>query len=394
MGKSGKGSAPAKILGVKAKGKGKAKAKAKGSASSSGASHGHGQASALATGKAIAKAKAKAKPVAKPVAMEGIGNGAKASTGDAKGWDLVQAGQSMGKGAQTVMDHLKSLAKKGNTTPLTTYQGLKSNQEKLEFSLSLKLDREASFLQVKEYHNMEARHQQEVVKGWTHMGVIAHEECLMGYETNQDQKLMLTTILDTLPSRPHSNPTLAAKGFKEYYYVGKKLDKEQQMNVSGMEASAKATVTDHKDFDSYMKDLCNYGDGSTSVTRKGKKQLPPKPADDQEPPEVKAKIAWIKEVTTMQRNLDMDSKVIMKLKIKGKCMDKSMLTPGLMDQLNATHLSILEAHQDITEVLVNASSIDAGDFNGDEFEAKVEECKNVWEKAMEVKSLGIKLIGK
>ena len=117
---------------------------------------------AMAPKAAKSKAKAKAKCT---------GNG-KASTGEAKGWSEIQQGNNhMGKlGAQAVMDHLKSLAKCGKPQALATYKGLKGTQEKLEFALQLKVDREAAFLSVKENHAVETSTRDSFVMGVAHRG--------------------------------------------------------------------------------------------------------------------------------------------------------------------------------------------------------------------------------
>ena len=102
--------------GLKTKGQAKAKAKAKCQA--------HGQ----------AKGKAKAKGQAHDQRL-------RAPRGSAKGWDDIQPDSKyMGKlGAMAVMDHLRSLAKKGSPTPLDHYRNLKG-QEKIDFVVQLKVD--------------------------------------------------------------------------------------------------------------------------------------------------------------------------------------------------------------------------------------------------------------
>jgi hypothetical protein len=122
-----------------------------------------------------AKSKAKAK-------AKCIGNG-KASKGEAKGWSEIQQGNNhMGKlGAQAVMDHLKSLAKCGKPQALATYKGLKGTQEKLQFALQLKVDREAAFLSVKENHAVETSTRDSFVRGWLTEAQVARELGLINY---------------------------------------------------------------------------------------------------------------------------------------------------------------------------------------------------------------------
>ena len=49
------------------------------------------------------------------------------------------------------------------------------------------------------------------------------EEGLVLDTANPDQKHMLMDMLEGLPSRPHEWPNLAAKGYKQYKHIGKKL---------------------------------------------------------------------------------------------------------------------------------------------------------------------------
>jgi len=135
---------------------------------------------------AKSKAKAKAKCIA---------NG-KASKGEAKGWSDIQQGNNhMGKlGAQAVMDQLKSLAKCGKPQALATYKGLKGTQEKLQFALQLKVDREAAFLSVKENHAVETSTRDSFVRGWLTEAQVARELGLINYNFCDSQLEQLRDV--------------------------------------------------------------------------------------------------------------------------------------------------------------------------------------------------------
>ena len=95
----------------------------------------------------------------------------RAPRGSAKGWDDIQPdSKCMGKlGAMAVMDHLRSLAKKGNPTPLDHYRNLKG-QEKIDFAVQLKVDREAAFMKVVESHSLETSVNNQLGQGVDHRG--------------------------------------------------------------------------------------------------------------------------------------------------------------------------------------------------------------------------------
>ena len=136
--------------GLKTKGQAKAKAKAKCQA--------HGQAKGKAKGKAKAKGQAHDQRLSAP-------------SGSAKGWNDIQPdSKCMGKlGAMAVMDHLRSLAKKGNPTPLDHYRNLKG-QEKIDFVVQLKVNREAAVMKVVESHSLETSVNNQWVNGVDHRG--------------------------------------------------------------------------------------------------------------------------------------------------------------------------------------------------------------------------------
>ena len=59
-------------------------------------------------------------------------------------------------GAQVVKDHLQALKRKGNPQLLDHDESLKGNQAKLDFVLSLKVDKDASFRNAMETHKSDS----------------------------------------------------------------------------------------------------------------------------------------------------------------------------------------------------------------------------------------------
>ena len=214
-----------------------------------------------AVAKAALKSKAKAKSLPKAHAQGKAGAkakeqsaaglvGGKASRGDAKGWEDIQPGKtSMGKlGAMAVMDHLKHLAKNGNSMPLETYKNLKGTQ-KVEFAMQLKLDREAGFLTVTENHSLEISNTQMSVNGWLTEAQVAQELGLINFTTCPVQGAQLKDVLEGLPSQPHERPDLAAKGYKLYMYSAKRLNQQSHKTKDSMRTECQAKVETAQEHD-------------------------------------------------------------------------------------------------------------------------------------------------
>ena len=227
--------------GLKAKGQAKGQAKAK------------AKAQCQTDGQAKGKAKAQAKGQAQDLQP-------RAPKGSARGWDDIQPdSKSMGKlGAMAVMGQLKSLAKRGNTAPLDHYRNLKG-QEKIDFAVQLKVDREAAFMKVVESHSLETSVNNQWVKGWITEAQVAKEEGLFNYSTCQEQKILLQMILDDIPCKPHDKPQLAAAGIKLYDYSAKQLSlfTESQKDKVTTEATENKDADDHDNIVSMMQDMDN-----------------------------------------------------------------------------------------------------------------------------------------
>ena len=193
---------------------------------------------------AKSKAKAKAKCIA---------NG-KASKGEAKGWSEIQQGNNhMGKlGAQAVMDQLKSLAKCGKPQALATYKGLKGTQEKLQFALQLKVDREAAFLSVKENHAVETSTRDSFVRGWLTEAQVARELGLINYNFCDSQLEQLRDVLEGLPQKPHDRPDLAAKGYKLYEYSEQRMTEHGHNTTDSIATECMAKVQSPQEHDELL----------------------------------------------------------------------------------------------------------------------------------------------
>jgi hypothetical protein len=218
-----------------------------------------------ASGKAPTKPKApaKGKVGGKATPQKDLGPPtSKANKGNAKGWEEIQPGKTtMGKlGAMAVMDHLKHLQKAGNSKPLEHYKNLKG-QAKMEFALSLKVDRDASFMTVTENHSLEVSNTNSTVCGWLSEAQVAQELGLINYTTCTIQAQQLQDILEGMPSMPHERPDLAAKGYKLYQYTAKRLTEHSQKTLESLRTECVAKIESGKDHDALVDMLQNTAAG-------------------------------------------------------------------------------------------------------------------------------------
>jgi hypothetical protein len=255
---------------VKAKAEGEAKGKAKSSAESK-ETHKDKKVThkdrkeIIKDKKEIIKDKANAK--VKPITLDQQAQ--KAKNGNGKGGDDITE-DGMGKlGNMAVLDKLKQLAKKqpNGEKQLMHYKTLKG-QEKLDFAVQLKVDRDAAFMTVKESHKMENSKTQQAVEGWIIEPLVAQHEGIINYNTDATQRALLDDILAGLPSRPHERPDLAAKGWKQYEYSSKLLNIHKQDMKQGMEVQAECHVKDKGDFEAMVQQMGNPGNFTKGPTRK------------------------------------------------------------------------------------------------------------------------------
>ena len=99
---------------------------------------------------------------------------------------------------------MKQLAKKqpNGEDKLMHYKSLKG-QKKLDFALQLVVDRDCSFMTVKEFHQVESSRSQGCVEGWVTEPWVSQHEGITNYSKDDTQRALLDDILVGLPSRPH-----------------------------------------------------------------------------------------------------------------------------------------------------------------------------------------------
>ena len=165
----------------------------------------------------------------------------------------------MGKlGAMAVMGQLKSLAKRGNTAPLDHYRNLRG-QDKIDFVVQLKVDRDAAFMRVVESHSLETSVSSQWVKGWLTEGRVAKEEGLFNYSTCTKQQDLLQMILDDLPWKPHDKPQLVVAGVRLYDFSAKQLSlfTQPQKHKNQTEATVEVQADDHDKIVSMVQNMDN-----------------------------------------------------------------------------------------------------------------------------------------
>jgi len=135
--------------------------------------------------------------------------------------DFINTKDGLGqKRAQAVLDHLHRIVKKDPAKAhlIDHWKSLSRGGAKLDFALELKVDREASFILLKELHETGTSKGAKVRQMWLTEDQIAKEEGLTNYLDNAIQQQKLKDILEGLPSRPHERNDLAAKQYKQYDY--------------------------------------------------------------------------------------------------------------------------------------------------------------------------------
>ena len=83
---------------------------------------------------------------------------------------------------------------------------------------------------------------------------VALEEGFQRYTSNPEHNHMLMDMLEGLPSRPLEWPNLAAKGYQEYEYSGKKLRETPGTHRNGIIHQAQAEIHQGDEFASLTAD--------------------------------------------------------------------------------------------------------------------------------------------
>jgi hypothetical protein len=348
-------------------GKGKAKCQAK------------AKAQGKAQGKATAKAGAKG---AAPDSSQGAGSA---------GWDCIQAGKSMGQlGAQAVKYHLQRLNKAGNPGPLVHYEGLKGHKAKLEFALSLKLDREASFLSAQECHKASVMEEDGMEEGWLTEAQVAAKEGLSNYTKDDTQLETLKQILEGLPQRPHKDPWRAAKDHKQYHYSAETLSRKTSKKESSMEVSASVGDISKADFDMQVDAIsggtCVKTMTSTTKNRSLPKDPNHKPKEMTE--EEKAKVDLVKNAQKNLGLMERDQRTFIRL----AAMDKSKLPASLhlflskYQKSNTSHITTL------VNTLDEIKPLDPNDVDTDHYQKVLDQSMKAREDYLECMRIGEALL--
>jgi arsenate reductase-like glutaredoxin family protein len=387
-------------MGAGGQAKAKAKAKAKGKAVAKAASK-----AAKAATKASAKAAAKAAALA--AAQDGAQGDADAGAGDASlgssrpsALDIINPKDGLGqKGAQAVMDHLTRITKRDPTKAhlIDHWKSLPRGDAKLEFALKLKVDKEASFMMLKETHETGSSKGTRVTQMWFTEDQIAKEEGLTNYLDNPIQQQKLKDILEGLPSRPHERNDLAAKQYKQYDY-SQKLTMMDQYQKSSMQLSAEAEVADYKDFDPMQQTLLDAsGLGCSSTTRMLPKPKPPPRQPKELTEDGKKKEEWLKDVRSLQKELQSLSKLFLSFKVKGSQLLKdpqSGVTRELMTALDNNYKQSMQQDETISQLLFRHTPMAAEHMEYTKAAPIIKKAKDFLQTCQDLKSRGCRIIGK
>ena len=153
-------------------------------------------------------------------------------------------------GCQSVKDFLRSLEKKGDPAWIQEWDAASPTQKKMIMErLKLQLD-EKSVLTIKQTTTSGTRTENGVVRGWMALWEVADVEKIPFKPENSG---LLKDCVANDQSKPHTNPSLAAKGWREYYHVKKKATQEINYHDDGHIADAEVTPEDEEDFESARK---------------------------------------------------------------------------------------------------------------------------------------------
>ena len=379
---------------AKAKAKAKPKEKAVAKAASKGA-----KAAAKASAKASTKAAGKA--AAKGGAQGDVdaeAYGADLGSSRHSALDLINPKEGLGqKGAQAVMDNLNRITKKDPAKAhlIDHWKSLPKGDAKLDFALKLKVDREASFMLLKEVHETGNSKGTRMKQMWFTEDQIAKEEGLTNYLDNAIQQQKLKDILEGLPSRPHERNDLAAKQYKQYDY-SQKYNISEQYQKSSMQLSAEAEVSDHKDFDPMQQALLDSGGLSSSARMQPRPKPLPKPHKELSEEEQK-KEEWFKDVKALQKDLQSLSKLFLGFKVKGQQLIKdpqSGVTKELMNALDNNYKQSLQQNETISQILFGHTAMPAEIMDYTKSAPDIKKAKEFLQNCQDLKSRGCRIIGK
>ena len=127
-------------------------------------------------------------------------------------------------GCQSVRDFLKSLAAKGDKSWLEEWTvASHDNKKKILERLKMELDQK-SLLTVIQTTSSGKTSSTEAFRGWMALWEVAEVESIPFKPQYQE---VLQALVENDQSRPHSKPGLAAKGWREYFHVKEKAEREK-----------------------------------------------------------------------------------------------------------------------------------------------------------------------
>jgi len=279
----------------------------------------------------------------------------------------LQPGKPMGQlGAQAVKDHLQRLKRAGHPGPLVHYEGLKGHKAKLDFALSLKLDREASFLSAQETHKAGVVEEEGLEEGWLTEAQVAAKEGLTNYTKDESQMETLKQILDGLPQRPHKDPRRAALEHKQWHYSCDTLSKKTNKRESTMEVSASVGDVSKADFEMQVEAITGGSCVKTSPSTTKNRSLPKDP--NHKPKEMteeeKAKVELVKNLQKNLQLMERDQRTFIRL----GAMDKSKLPASLRPLLSKYQKSSTSQITTLVNTLDEIKPLDPKDVDTDHYQ--------------------------
>ena len=285
---------------------------------------------------------------------------------------------------------MQRLKKAVNPGPLPHYEGLKGNRAKLEFALSFKLDREASFLSAQECHKASVVEEDGMEEGWLTEAQVAAKEGLSNYTKDEAQMETLKQILEGLPQRPRKDPRRATLEHTQWHYSCDTLSKKTSKKESSMEVSASVGDMSKADFDMQV-DAISGGSCVKTMTSTTKNRALPK--DPNHKPkemteEEKAKVDLVKNI---QKNLGLmatDQRTVIRL----AAMYKSKLPASLHPLLNKYQKSNTSLITTLVNTLDEIKPLDPNDVDTDHYQKVLDQSMKAREEYLECMRIGEALL--
>jgi hypothetical protein len=128
------------------------------------------------------------------------------------------------------------------------------------------------------------------------------------------------------------------------------------------------------------------------------KRIPKEPQPLKDLPKAdQAKLEWVKEIKGLLSNLNKDTNLFMKWKVKGQSLAKdksSCVTKELLAAIEGGFKQLQLQGEAISEVLVLGSSVGSNDFSPKVYDKQVQQAKQVLASMADLRSKGLRIIGK